>query len=71
MSDSENPVIDAPEPKRRVRPQLEPGLVAGPARPLGPPPHSPRSNPMDDDFDYAEEFETLDLEALKSGPRSR
>ncbi|MDT0351957.1 catalase/peroxidase HPI [Pseudonocardia charpentierae] len=27
--------------------------------------HSPRSNPMDDDFDYAAEFATLDVEALK------
>ena len=27
--------------------------------------HSPRSNPMGEDFDYAEEFETLDVEALK------
>ena len=27
--------------------------------------HSPRANPMGEDFDYAEEFKTLDLEALK------
>jgi catalase-peroxidase len=27
--------------------------------------HSSKGNPMDDDFDYAEEFKTLDLEALK------
>jgi catalase-peroxidase len=27
--------------------------------------HSPRSNPMGEDFDYAEEFKTLDVEALK------
>ncbi|MFF5937916.1 catalase/peroxidase HPI [Streptomyces sp. NPDC012508] len=27
--------------------------------------HSPQSNPMDDDFDYAKEFATLDVEALK------
>ena len=27
--------------------------------------HSPRSNPMDEDFNYAEEFKTLDLDALK------
>ena len=27
--------------------------------------HSPLSNPMGEDFDYAEEFKTLDLEALK------
>ena len=27
--------------------------------------HTPRSNPMGEDFNYAEEFETLDLDALK------
>ncbi len=27
--------------------------------------HSPRSNPMGEDFNYAEEFKTLDLDALK------
>jgi catalase-peroxidase len=27
--------------------------------------HSPLSNPMGEDFDYAEEFETLDVEALR------
>jgi catalase-peroxidase len=27
--------------------------------------HSPRANPMGEDFDYAEEFRTLDVEALK------
>jgi catalase-peroxidase len=28
-------------------------------------PHSPQSNPLDEDFDYAEEFKSLDVEALK------
>ncbi|GAA5443367.1 catalase-peroxidase 2 [Microbulbifer sp. NBRC 101763] len=28
--------------------------------------HSPRSNPMGDDFNYAEEFKTLDLKAVKN-----
>ncbi|HET8618632.1 MAG TPA: catalase/peroxidase HPI [Acidimicrobiales bacterium] len=27
--------------------------------------HSPHANPLDEDFNYAEEFKTLDLEALK------
>ncbi|AXV40437.1 catalase/peroxidase HPI [Methanobacterium sp. BAmetb5] len=27
--------------------------------------HSPKSNPMDEDFNYAREFESLDLEAVK------
>jgi catalase-peroxidase len=28
--------------------------------------HTPASDPMDDDFDYAKEFESLDLDAIKS-----
>ena len=63
-SESENPVIDAPTPKQG-RPssnqdwwpnQLDLSVLHK---------HSPRANPMDDDFDYAEEFATLDLDALK------
>jgi len=27
--------------------------------------NSPQSNPMGEDFDYAEEFKSLDVEALK------
>ena len=27
--------------------------------------HSPQSNPMEEDFNYAEEFKTLDLAAVK------
>ena len=64
MSESENPAIDAPEPKGH-RPlsnrdwwpnQLDLGVLHQ---------HSPLSDPMDEDFDYAEEFKTLDLNALK------
>jgi len=63
-SESENPAIPSPRPKR-VRPrtnadwwpdQLDLSLLRQ---------HSPLSNPMGDDFDYAAEFKTLDLEALK------
>ena len=28
--------------------------------------HSPKGNPLGDDFDYAEEFAKLDVEALKA-----
>ncbi len=64
MSDSENPVIDAPTAKvgrphtnRDWWPdQLDLQVLHQ---------HSPRSNPLGDDFDYAAEFGTLDLEALK------
>jgi catalase-peroxidase len=63
-SDSENPAIDAPEPKAR-RPhtnqdwwpnQLDLSVLHQ---------HSPRGNPMDPDFSYAEAFKQLDVEALR------
>ena len=64
MSESENPVIDAPEPKAR-RPrtnqdwwpnQLDLSVLHQ---------HSPKGNPMGEDFDYAEAFAGLDVEALR------
>lgn len=64
MSESENPVIDSPDPEV-TRPrtnrdwwpnQLDLSVLHQ---------HSDRSNPMDEDFDYAEAFAGLDLEALK------
>ena len=64
MSDSENPVIPAPTPKQG-RPstnqdwwpnQLDLSVLHQ---------HSPQSNPLSDDFDYATEFESLDVDALK------
>ncbi|MCC7367809.1 MAG: catalase/peroxidase HPI [Chloroflexi bacterium] len=63
-SESENPVIPAPTPKG-TRPrtnrdwwpnQIDLSVLHG---------HSSLSNPLDADFDYAEAFKTLDLEALK------
>ena len=63
-SDSENPVIDAPTPKG-TRPrsnrdwwpnQLDLQVLHQ---------HSPLSDPMGADFNYAKEFKTLDLDALK------
>jgi catalase-peroxidase len=63
-SESENPVIDAPEVKG-TRPrtnsdwwpnQLDLNVLHG---------HSPRGNPMGADFDYAKAVEGLDVEALK------
>ncbi|HJQ00564.1 MAG TPA: catalase/peroxidase HPI [Jatrophihabitans sp.] len=64
MSESENPAIPSPEPSAH-RPrtiqdwwpnQLDLKVLHQ---------HSPRANPMDEDFDYTKEFATLDLEALK------
>jgi catalase-peroxidase len=63
-SESENPVIDAPEAKpHRPRTnqdwwpnQLDLSVLHQ---------HSPRGNPLDDDFDYAKALESLDVEALK------
>jgi catalase-peroxidase len=64
VSDSESPAIPSPEPKAH-RPLTnrdwwpnQPDLSVLHT-------HSPLSNPMGDDFNYAEEFKTLDLEALK------
>src|SRR5690349_12337764 len=64
VSESENPTIPSPTPKRS-RPrtnkdwwpdQLDLSLLHQ---------HSPLSNPMGEGFNYAEEFKTLDVEALK------
>jgi catalase-peroxidase len=63
-SESENPVIPSPTPKRTGPRsnrdwwpnQLDLSVLRR---------NSPRSNPMDEDFNYAEEFKTIDLEALK------
>ncbi|WP_328505472.1 catalase/peroxidase HPI [Streptomyces sp. NBC_00391] len=63
-SESENPAIASPTPTA-TRPrtnrdwwpnQLDLQILHQ---------HSSRSNPMDEDFDYAREFATLDLDALK------
>jgi catalase-peroxidase len=63
-SESESPAIESPTPQTS-RPrtnkdwwpnQLDLSVLHQ---------HSPSSNPMDPDFDYAKELETLDFEALK------
>ncbi|MBQ0997758.1 catalase/peroxidase HPI [Streptomyces sp. RK62] len=63
-SESENPAIPSPTPTA-TRPrtnrdwwpnQLDLQVLHQ---------HSPRANPMDPDFDYAQEFASLDVEALK------
>ena len=64
LSESENPVIPSPTPKptgpRTNRDwwpnQLDLSVLHQ---------HSPQSNPLDEDFDYAEELKTLDVDGLK------
>jgi catalase-peroxidase len=63
-SESENPAIDAPTPARH-RPLSNQDWWPNQINLQVLHQHSPRSNPMGDDFDYAEEFKTLDVEALK------
>jgi catalase-peroxidase len=64
VSESENPAIPSPRPKR-TKPrtnkdwwpnQLDLSILHK---------HSPLSNPLGKDFNYAEEFKTLDLDALR------
>ena len=64
-SESENPAIDSPTPKTGGRPrtnrdwwpnQLDLSVLHA---------HSSKGNPLGADFSYAEEFEKLDVEALK------
>jgi catalase-peroxidase len=65
VSESENPAIDSPEPATDRRPhtnqdwwpnQLDLSVLHQ---------HSSLSHPLGEDFDYAQEFKKLDLEALK------
>ena len=64
-SESENPALDAPTPKTGGRPrtnkdwwpnQLDLSVLHS---------HSSKGNPLGEDFDYAAEFEKLDLAALR------
>ncbi len=64
MSESENPAIDSPEPTTQ-RPRSNQDWWPNQLNLQVLHQHSPRGNPMDEDFDYAKQFETLDTEALK------
>jgi catalase-peroxidase len=63
-SESENPVIPAPTPKP-TGPRSNQDWWPNQLNLQVLRQHSPRSNPMGEDFNYAEEFKTLDLDALK------
>ena len=63
-SESENPVIPSPTPAP-ARPRTNQDWWPNQLNLKVLHQHSPRANPMDEDFDYAAEFKTLDLDALK------
>jgi catalase-peroxidase len=64
VSESENPVIDAPTPKPH-RPLSNQDWWPNQPNLQVLRQNSPRSDPMGGEFNYAEEFKSLDLEALK------
>src|ERR671917_942064 len=64
VSESENPVIPSPTPKT-IRPRTNKDWWPNQLNLSVLHHHSHLSNPMQEDFDYAEEFKTLDVEALK------
>jgi catalase-peroxidase len=64
-SESENPAIDAPEPKTGGRPQTNQDWWPNQLDLRVLHQHSPRANPMGEAYDYRKELEGLDVEALK------
>jgi catalase-peroxidase len=64
VSESENPAIPAPTAKQ-TRPRTNRDWWPNQVDLSVLHQHSTRANPMGEDFDYAEEFKTLDVEALK------
>jgi catalase-peroxidase len=64
VSDSENPAIPSPTPKA-TRPRTNQDWWPNQLDLRVLHQHSPLSNPMGEDSDYAEAFKTLDLDALK------
>jgi catalase-peroxidase len=64
VSESENPAISSPTPEP-TRPRTNRDWWPNQMDLQVLHQHSPRANPMGDDFDYAEEFAHLDIEELK------
>jgi len=64
VSESENPTIPSPSPSVS-RPRTNRDWWPNQLNLQVLHQHSPRSNPMGEDFNYAEEFKKLDLDALK------
>ncbi len=65
QSESENPVIPSPKPKTSGRPQSNQDWWPNQLDLSVLHHHSHLSNPMEADFDYAKQFQQLDVEALK------
>jgi len=65
VSESENPVIESPEPQGTHRPRTNQDWWPNRLNLQVLHQHSSRANPMDEDFDYTEEFKKLDVEELK------
>jgi catalase-peroxidase len=63
-SESESPVIPSPTPKA-TRPRSNQDWWPNQLNLQVLHQHSPQANPMGEDFDYAEAFKTLDVDALK------
>ncbi|MFE0652011.1 catalase/peroxidase HPI [Streptomyces sp. NPDC059534] len=63
-SESENPVIPSPTPTE-TRPKTNQDWWPNQLDLQVLHQHSPQADPMDEDFDYAKEFATLDVDALK------
>ncbi|GAA0234688.1 catalase/peroxidase HPI [Cryptosporangium japonicum] len=64
-SESENPAIDSPKPKTGGRPHTNRDWWPNSLDLTVLHAHSSKVNPLGEDFDYAEEFKKLDVEALK------
>jgi len=64
-SESENPAIPSPEPKRGGRPQRNQDWWPNQLDLSVLHQHNPRGNPLGEDFDYKAAFAELDVEALK------
>jgi catalase-peroxidase len=64
VSESENPVIPSPKPEAH-RPRTNKDWWPNQLDLKVLHQHSPHANPMGEDYDYAEEFKSLDVEALK------
>jgi len=64
-SESENPAIDSPTPQTGGRPRTNKDWWPNQVDLSVLHAHTPKANPLGGDFSYAQEFEKLDVEALK------